>query len=288
MDGWGARGVSQTYCVKGQPAQSRGVGRTLSACLRVDGQMAQKRKTKNCEHGTVRPTVGCVSRPLVPCHARRAHGTMAAAGRRRDDQTCVGFPRPHFCSPSSSTSTSPIPRICHSAPPKCAISCTSQSSRPRRQRCSRLPGAQAHLPSHCPRSASASASPTPGLQGHPRDGDCCIPLQNFIRFLSAANPPTATNGTSADPTKSLQGETPDAFLPPRPTTEKTTSSTRWLNTRTLWRTPRLHLVSRRDGIARGAMVATRDDYPDNARLPLGHSSPRFQTSRTRRERWTRI
>lgn len=101
VDGWGGSGgvLSQTYCVKGQPAQSRGVGRTLSACPRVDGQMAQKRKTKNCEHGTVRPTVGCVSRPLVPSSHAMPGGPMAPWPRRDGGgmtRLALGFLDPIF------------------------------------------------------------------------------------------------------------------------------------------------------------------------------------------------
>lgn len=70
-----------------------------------------------------------------------------------------------------------------------------------------------------PRSASLpTAAPVRPLPLRPRacrvilgTATAASPLQHFIRFLSAANPPTATNGTSADPTKSLQGETPDAL-----------------------------------------------------------------------------
>lgn len=148
--------------------------------------------------------------PAGPWH----HGSMATAGRRRDDQTCVGFPRPHFLFPihihihipdSTHLPFSATPKLCH----------LLQHPSTRRHAVPGLPGAQAHLvqpPFPLP------AAPVRPLPLRPRacrvilgTPTAASPLQHFIRFLSAANPPTATNGTSADPTKSLQGETPDAL-----------------------------------------------------------------------------
>lgn len=227
--------------------------------------------------------------PAGPWH----HGSMATAGRRRDDQTCVGFPRPHFCSPSTSTSTStsPIPRICHSAPHQsCAIFCNI-----RRHANTLSQGSQAprhtsfSLPSHCPPPPFGLCLSDPGPAGSSSGRRLLHPPSSIssVSCLLRTHPPPPTGPVPTRP-KACKAKLQTPFLPPRPTTEKTPSPTKWLNTRTLWRTTGLHLVSRRDGFARGAMVATRDDYPDNARLPLEHSYPRFQTSRTRRERWTRI
>lgn len=168
----------------------------------------------------MRQTVACVSCPLVPCHARRAYGTMGAWPRRDGggmtrlalgflDPIFVPHPHPHphphshprFHASAIQRHTKVVPSFATSV--DTPTRCPRAPRRPGTPRSASLPTAR--------RPRSASASPTPGLQGHPRDADCCIPLQHFIRFLSAANPPTATNGTSADPTKSLQGETPDAL-----------------------------------------------------------------------------